>query len=315
MENLVVAIGGNALIKDGQEGTIYQQFANARETCAHLVKLIYLGYDLVITHGNGPQVGNALLRHEHARDILPPYPLGVCVAETQGSIGYMLQQEMQNAMHKAGINKVAVSLVTQVVVDANDPEWKSPSKPVGMFYTKQKIDELVKQESWAVAEDSAGRGWRRVVPSPHPQKILEEESIMTLLGKGKVVIACGGGGLPVIIKEDNVIDGVEAVIDKDLASSRLATDLQTRKLLIVTTLPLVYVDFNKPQQMSLRSVSLDQIKEYHAQGQFPKGSMGPKIEAAIEFLERGGDEVIITSIEKIEEAMAGEAGTHIHRIL
>ena len=310
MENIVVAIGGNALIKTGEEGTIYQQFANARETCSSLVKLIRMGYDIVLTHGNGPQVGNALQRHERAKDIIPPYPLGVCVAETVGSIGYMLQQTMQNTSKEHKLGKDTVTVITQVVVDKNDPSFKTPSKPIGQFYSKEEIEAMVQSQGWDVVEDS-GRGWRRIVPSPKPIRIVEKDTIRYLLRRGQIVIACGGGGLPVIELEDGSLDGVEAVIDKDYASSRLATQLDTKKFLILTTVEKVSLNFGKHDQQDLDELKLADAKRYLAEGQFPPGSMGPKIEAAIEFLENGGDEVIITDISHVEAAMNRGAGTHI----
>ncbi len=312
MENVVVAIGGNALIKSGDEGTIYQQFANARETCDSLVKLMKTGYDIVLTHGNGPQVGNALRRHESAKSFIPPYPLGVCVAETVGSMGYMLQQTMQNTAKRESLGKDTVTVITQVVVDRNDPSFGTPTKPIGQFYTKEEIDQIAEKENWDVVEDS-GRGWRRIVPSPKPIRIVEKDTIRYLLRRGQIVIACGGGGLPVIELEDGQLDGVEAVIDKDYASAKLANQLEMKKFIILTNVDRVSINFGKPDEQPMDNITLDDAKFFLEEGQFPPGSMGPKMEAAIDFLENGGEEVIITDISLAEEAVAGNAGTHILR--
>jgi carbamate kinase len=310
MKTAVVAIGGNALIKKGQEGNIYQQFANARETCAKLVKVVEMGYDIVLTHGNGPQVGDSIRRHENSRKIIPPYPLGVCVAETVGSMGYMLQQTMQNTVKKAGLRKDVVTIITQVVVDSRDPSFDHPTKPIGQFFSKQDIEEIAKVEKWTVVEDS-GRGWRRVVPSPKPLSIVERDTIKGLLEKGKIVIACGGGGLPVVKLENGLLDGVEAVVDKDYASSKLAQELGIDELIILTGVDKVSVNFGKPNQLDFDELTVGDAKRYLAGGQFPPGSMGPKIEAAIEFIESGGKRAIIASHDNLVEAMLGKAGTRI----
>ena len=313
MKTAIIAIGGNALIKKGEEGNIYQQFANARETCAKLLKVVEMGYDIIITHGNGPQVGDSIRRHEHARKIIPPYPLGVCVAETVGSMGYMLQQTMQNTVKKSKVvRKDVVTIITQVVVDDDDPSFKNPTKPIGQFFSKEEIDDIVEAEKWAVVEDS-GRGWRRVVPSPKPLRIVEKDTIGHLLEKGKIVIACGGGGLPVIQLEDGTLDGVEAVVDKDYASSKLAQQLDLDELIILTAVDKVSVNFGKPDQADLDMLTVTEAKQYLAEGQFPPGSMGPKMEAAIEFLENGGRRTVIASYENLVEAVKGKAGTRIVR--
>ena len=310
MKAVIIAIGGNALIKSGEEGTIYQQFANARETCSNLMQLVKTGYEIVLTHGNGPQVGFALRRHERSRDVIPPYPLGVCVAETVGSMGYMLQQTMQNTVKKFGLKQDPVTVITQVVVDNNDPSFTTPTKPIGQFFTKEEIDTKVKSDNWNVVEDS-GRGWRRVVPSPRPIRIVEKDTIGHLLEKGKIVIACGGGGLPVIQFENGTLDGVEAVIDKDYASSRLAQQLGLEEFIILTNVDKVSLNYRKPDEKQLDSLTLEEARQYMEEGQFPPGSMGPKIEAAIEFLENGGKKVIITSHDRLMESVSGETGTRI----
>ena len=310
MKTAVVAIGGNALIKKGEEGNIYQQFANARETCAKLIKVVEMGYDIILTHGNGPQVGDSIRRHENSRKIIPPYPLGVCVAETVGSMGYMLQQTMQNTVKNSKVRKDVVTIITQVVVDKNDPSFDNPTKPIGQFFSKQDIDEITKTEKWTVVEDS-GRGWRRVVPSPKPLRIVEKDTIRDLLEKGKIVIACGGGGLPVIQLESGLLDGVEAVVDKDYASSKLAQQLNIDELIILTSVDKVSVNFGKPGQVDLDVMTVSEARRHLADGQFPPGSMGPKIEAAIEFVESGGKRAIIASHDNIVEAVEGKAGTRI----
>ncbi|MFH0815538.1 MAG: carbamate kinase [Methanobacteriota archaeon] len=310
MKTAVVAIGGNALIKKGEEGNIYQQFANARETCAKLIKVVEMGYDIILTHGNGPQVGDSIRRHENSRKTIPPYPLGVCVAETVGSMGYMLQQTMQNALKKSNIRKDVVTIITQVVVDSSDPSFDNPTKPIGQFFSKQDIEDIAKTEKWTVVEDS-GRGWRRVVPSPKPTRIVERDTIRDLLEKGKIVIACGGGGLPVVQLENGLLDGVEAVVDKDYASSKLAQQLDIDELIILTGVDKVSVNFGKPDQVDLDVLSVLDAKRHLADGHFPPGSMGPKIEAAIEFIENGGRRAIIASHDNLVEAVRGKAGTRI----
>ena len=310
VKSAVVAIGGNALIKSGEEGTIYQQFANARETCSNLMQLVKRGYEIILTHGNGPQVGFALRRHERSRDVIPPYPLGVCVAETVGSIGYMLQQTMQNTVKEFGLKKDTVTIITQVVVDKADPSFTNPTKPIGQFFTKEEIDLKVKNDDWRVVEDS-GRGWRRIVPSPRPIRIVEKDTIGHLLKMGKIVIACGGGGLPVIEFEDGSLDGAEAVIDKDYASSKLAQQLDIDEFIILTNVEKVSLNYGKADEVQLDVLTLEDAKRYFDEGHFPPGSMGPKIDAAIEFLENGGRRVIITSHDRLIEGIQGNAGTTI----
>lgn len=312
MNDMVIAIGGNALIKAGQTGTIYEQFANARNTCEHLAKLVKGGNNIVITHGNGPQVGLEMLRNEIARSEVPPNPLGICDANTQGQMGYMLQQTMYNTLSRHDILRPVVTVITQVVVDANDPSFSNPSKPIGKFYTKKEIDSILAKEDWTVVEDS-GRGWRRVVPSPIPKEIVEIDAIRTLLDKKYIVIAVGGGGLPVIRGLDGGLEGVEAVVDKDRASAILASQLGVERFMILTAVENVFLDYGTDSERKLRDVSLSEIKEYYEAGQFPPGSMGPKIESAIHFLENGGQEVFITDIHLAEKALQGEVGTRIYR--
>ncbi len=304
----VVALGGNALIKKGQDGTIYEQFANTREIMKHIVRIIQEGWDVVITHGNGPQVGAILLQNELARDITPPMPLGICVAESEGLIGYMLQQCLSNALKKADIDKCVVTLVTQVLVDENDPSFENPTKPIGPYYPDEEVEEL-KKEGYKVRKQPDG--WRIVVPSPDPKSIVEGKIIKRMLDEGVIVIASGGGGMPVIEKEGWGLDGLEAVIDKDLASERVAEAINADLLLILTNVENVYLNYGKPTQKSLKNVTLNEIKEYYDQGHFPEGSMGPKILAAERFLNFGGRKVIISHVDKGWEAFKEKTGTII----
>jgi carbamate kinase len=304
----IVALGGNALIKKGQEGTIYEQFENTRQAIKSIVKIIKEGWDVVITHGNGPQVGAILLQNDLAKDITPPMPLGICVAESEGFIGYMIQQCLSNALHKANIDRPVVALITQVLVDEDDDTFKNPTKPIGPCYSEEEIDEI-KEEGFKVKEFKDG--WRILAPSPDPKSIVEGDIINKMLDDNIIVIATGGGGMPVIEKEGWGIDGLEAVIDKDLASERLAESIDAELLLILTNVEKVYLNYNTPEQKALENVSLKDITKFYAEGHFPPGSMGPKILSAIRFLEYGGKKVIISDVEKGWEAFQGKTGTHI----
>lgn len=310
-KTIVVAMGGNAISQANEEGNIKQQFQHTRETLDHISKLIKDGYRIVMSHGNGPQVGNVLKRVEIASDKVYRVPLGVCVADTQGGMGYMIQQEMKNILikEKLDISEVA-TVVTQVVVDKNDPAFTNPTKPVGSFMTEEEAKKNEKELGWDIVEDS-GRGWRRVVPSPKPVDIIEKSTIKTLIEAGQIVITVGGGGVPVIIKDNGAIDGVDAVIDKDYASALLANLIKADILLISTGVEKVAINFNKPDQKELSNLTVSEAKKYLEQGQFPKGSMGPKIEAAIKFLEAGGKRVIITNVERVADAVKGITGTQI----
>jgi len=305
----VVALGGNALIKEGQEGTIYEQFQNTREVSKSIVKMIKDGWDVVITHGNGPQVGAILLQNDLARDVTPAMPLGICVAESEGFIGYMIQQCLSNALKKADVDKPVITLITQVLVDEDDPSFKNPTKPIGPYYSKEEAKELV-EEGYKMTDTLDG--WRIVVPSPDPKSIVEGDIIKKMLDDDVVVIASGGGGMPVIEKEGWGLDGLEAVIDKDLASERLAESIKADLLLILTKVEKVYLNYKTPQEKPLDKISLKELKKYYTEGHFPPGSMGPKVLASIRFLEYGGGEkVIISHVEKGWEALQGETGTHI----
>ncbi|KYK20606.1 carbamate kinase [Thermoplasmatales archaeon SG8-52-4] len=304
----VIALGGNALIKDEQEGNIHEQFANTRMIVKSIVKIIKEGWDIVITHGNGPQVGAILLQNDLARDITPPMPLGICVAESEGLIGYMIQQCLSNALKSEKINKPVVTLITQVLVDINDSSFKNPSKPIGPFYSEEEVEEI-KEEGYQVKKFS--EGWRIVVPSPDPKTIVEGDIINKMLDDNIIVIASGGGGMPVIEKEGWGLDGLEAVIDKDLASERLAEAINAELLLILTDVDRVYINYGNSNQKALNEISLNELKKYYQEGHFPPGEMGPKILAAIRFIEAGGKKAIISEVEKGWEALNGKTGTHI----
>jgi carbamate kinase len=304
----VVALGGNALIKEGQEGNIYEQFENTRGAIKSIVGIIKEGWDVVITHGNGPQVGAILLQNELARDITPPMPLGICVAESEGFIGYMIQQNLSNFLKKENIERPVVTLITQVLVDEDDNTFKNPTKPIGPYYRDDEVENLI-EEGYKVKK--LPEGWRIVVPSPDPKSIVEGEIIQKMLEDDIIVIASGGGGMPVIEKEGWGLDGLEAVIDKDLASERVAEAINAELLLILTNVEKVYLNYRTPNQKPLNSVSIKKIKKYYDEEHFPPGSMGPKILAAIRFLESGGKKVIITHVDKGWEAFKGKTGTHI----
>lgn len=306
---VVIAIGGNAITQEKQRGTIEEQFENVRLSCDPILDLIELGHKVVLTHGNGPQVGNTLLKVEAAKNIVPIYPLDACGAESQGSIGYIIQQTLHNRMKERGIEKEIATVVTQVVVDKNDPKFKNPTKPIGPFYSKEEAEVLKEEKKHPMVEDS-GRGYRRVVPSPKPLEVIEKKAVKALIENDFLVITVGGGGIPVI-KEDGVLKGVEAVIDKDFASALVAREVQADSLIILTGVEKVAVNFGKPDQKFLDQMTVEEAKKYYAEGQFPAGSMGPKIEASLGFVENGGKEAIITSIDKLKEALQGETGTRI----
>ena len=306
----VVALGGNAISPKDQEDTIAHQFRRTRESLREIIKLLKAGYRIAITHGNGPQVGNALLRVELARGKAPILPLGICVADTEGGMGYMIEQSLQNGLKEAGIDREVVTIVTQVIVDPGDPLFDKYTKFVGQFYSEEEIKELAKHNGWTVKEDS-GRGWRRVVPSPKPLHIVNAKAIKTLVDDGTVVITAGGGGIPVYIEDGYKLEGVDAVIDKDLASAVLAKEIGAEEFIILTDVDKVALHFGKPEQVWLDRVTADEAHEYLHQEHFPYGSMGPKVKAAINFIGWGGKKVIITSIEKVEEAIRGKAGTVI----
>jgi len=305
----VVAIGGNSLIKDKDHQTVADQFENTRETCTHIASMIEQGWNVVITHGNGPQVGFILLRSELASNVLHTVPLDSCGADTQGAIGYMIQQCLYNEFKRRGIKKQAITVVTQVLVDKNDPAFKKPTKPIGPFYDEGKAKRYRDERGWEIVED-VGRGWRRVVPSPKPLRVIEQGAIKALIDQGFVVIAVGGGGIPVI-EESGELKGREAVIDKDHASALLAVSIKADLFLISTAIEKVALNFDKPNQKFLGRMTLAEARKYYGEGHFPPGSMGPKIQAIIDYLEKGGKEALITNPENIERALRGETGTRI----
>ncbi|RME43446.1 MAG: carbamate kinase [Chloroflexi bacterium] len=307
----VVAIGGNSLIKDKQHTAVKYQWEAVRETCTHIADMIEQGWDVVITHGNGPQVGFILRRNELAAHELHTTPMDVIGADTQGSIGYMLQQALDNEFTRRGMSRRAHTIVTQVLVDRNDPAFQHPTKPIGGFLTKDEAQHFA-EEGWPVIED-AGRGWRRVVPSPKPVEILEEDAIRSAVRAGWIVVAVGGGGIPVVRNEKGELRGVAAVIDKDLASGLLAQRIEADLFLISTAVEKVAINFGKPNQQWLDHMTVSEAKQYLAEGHFAPGSMKPKVEACIQFLEAGGDQALITSPENIARALRGETGTRIEK--
>ena len=309
MKSILIAVGGNSLIRAGEKGTVAEQWVNARRTAAAIVKLIQAGHRIVVTHGNGPQVGAQLLRSERASDQVPGQTLDVCGACSQGEIGYLLSQSLCDELWAAGLKVPVVSLITQTEVRADDPAMRKPSKPIGPFYSLAQAEERRRHMGWEIVEDAA-RGYRRVVPSPEPVAIVEQDVIRSLMNQGILVIACGGGGIPVV-RRGNQIEGIEAVIDKDRASALLASELGVDLFAISTDIDFVYLDYKKSTQQALRNVTAFELKAHYDAGHFPAGNMGPKVESALRFLEAGGKEVVITSYEHLTEAVAGRMGTHI----
>ncbi len=309
MKKAVIALGGNAISSTGRDD-IHVQFANTRKSLEVVIELVKNNYNLAITHGNGPQVGNALLRVEKTAQEIPALPLGVIVADTEGGMGYMIEQSLQNKLKKLGIERDVVTIVTQVIVDPDDPSIVNPTKFVGPFYNEKQAKKLSELFNWVIKEDP-GRGFRRVVPSPKPIKIVNSRIIKHLVDQGIIVIAAGGGGIPVYIEIDGTYEGIDGVIDKDLASAVLACDIKAQTLAILTGVDYVYLHYNKPNQQKLEKITVTEVKRYLNEGHFPAGSMGPKIESAIKFLESGGSEVIITSLQKAKEAFFGDFGTKI----
>ncbi len=312
-KSAVVAIGGNSLIKDKQHQTVRDQYIAAGETCWHVASMIKDGWDVAIGHGNGPQVGFILRRSELAAHELHEVPLDVCGADSQGAIGYALAQNLENDFRRMEIDRHAVAVVTQVEVSADDPAFQSPSKPIGSFMDEEMALRRRDQDGWSVRED-AGRGWRRVVPSPEPLRIVEVDAIRSLIESRFVVISVGGGGIPVVADANGDLSGVAAVIDKDHACSLLATNIGAELFLVTTAVEKVALDFGQPTQRWIDRMTLAEAKEYLAEGtHFLPGSMAPKMEAVVDFLERGGGTAIITDPENVERALAGETGTHIVR--
>jgi carbamate kinase len=304
----VIAFGGNALLRAGQAGTAEIQEQNCYDTCKNLIPLIKDGYNLVITHGNGPQVGNIFLRSDAGYSLyrIPKMPLDIAVADSQGEIGYMIERQMRNLLIENGIDKKVITILTQVLVSKEDEAFKNPSKPVGPYYIKEEAELLSKANDWIFREDPRKRGWRRVVASPTPLNILNSEIIRCLVKDGHIVIASGGGGIPVFLDEKKTYRPIEdAVIDKDSASSLLASQINADIFYILTDISKVYINFNKPDQKQLDEIKLDEARNYHKEGQFPAGSMGPKIMAAINFVDQTGKETVIVDAAQLGNAKSG----------
>jgi len=309
-KSAVITLGGNAILPAGGTGTFEEQLSITRDTMEPIARLVQEGMTVVLSHGNGPIVGNILIRNEAVRDQIPPMPLDVCGADSQGGIGYMMQQALQNELHRQNLDRTVVTVVTQVTVNERDLAFRRPTKPIGPFYTQERARALEREKRWTVVEDS-GRGYRRVVPSPRPLEIVEIEAIRKLVGEGAIVIAAGGGGIPVSRQWDGTLHGIEAVIDKDLAGSLLGKLLGVEALVVVTGVECVSENFGKPDQRDIHSATASELERLLAAGHFPPGSMGPKIQAAIEFIRGGGRTVAITSPGKIREALEGRAGTTV----
>ncbi len=307
---IVIALGGNALLRRGQKGTFEEQYRNVKETVTKIADLIERGYKIVMTHGNGPQVGATLLRHEAAKSIVPALPLDACGAETQGFIGYMIQQALRNELKSRGIDKYVLTIITRVIVDRHDLAFQNPTKPIGPFYSKEEAAKVKEQKPELVIKEDAGRGYRRVVPSPDPKIIAERSAIRALVDAGFVVVACGGGGIP-IIEENGLAVGVEAVIDKDLGAQRLATLIGANILVILTDVEGAYINYGTPKQELIREASSGKLKNYLREGQFKEGSMAPKVEAAIRFVESGGERAIIAALGSLTEALETKTGTQV----
>lgn len=309
MKKIVIALGGNALQEDGKPATAQAQLEVVEKTATYIADIIEKGYQVIVAHGNGPQVGRLVLQNEYASAITPAMPFDVCGAMSQGMIGYHLQQGLSKALRRRGSSRQVVSVVTQVVVDQNDPKFKNPSKPIGPFYTHEEAQAIAAETGYVMKED-AGRGWRRVVASPLPCEIVELDAVKILAENGYIVVTVGGGGIPVIRNAQGDLEGTAAVIDKDLASEKLAEDLDADVLVILTAVEKVSIHYNKPNQKDLDTLSVAQAKDYIAEGHFAPGSMLPKIEAAVKFVEsKAGRKTIITSLDKAVEALEGKAGT------
>ena len=308
--SILVALGGNAILRHGESGTAEEQIHNIRLVCRTLAGLVSAGYHIAITHGNGPQVGDILLKNEMARQTLPPMPLDICGAESQGMLGYMIQQSLDNELRLAGESRIIATILTQTLVDGNDPAFTRPGKPIGPFYTAMEAKNLRDKDGWTVVND-AGRGYRRVVPSPEPLEIVEGEIMKTLFNEGYLVVASGGGGVPVVKDPDGTLRGIEAVIDKDHAAAVMATKIGAEILLILTDVDYAFLNYERPGQEPLRTIRPGEAEKYLAAGHFLKGSMQPKMESAIRFVRSGGKAAIITSPALAADALAGRAGTII----
>jgi len=307
---VVVALGGNAILRAGQRGTAEEQLSNIRDTCRLMADMVAAGHDVVITHGNGPQVGNILLQNEEAAGAVPPMPLDVCGAQSQGQIGYLTQRELHNELLARGLRRTVVTIVTQVVVDPRDPAFQNPTKPVGPYYSPEQAQRLIADRGYHM-KNIPGRGWRRVVPSPDPVAIHERDAILKLVEGGAIVVASGGGGIPVRLSPGGDLSGVEAVIDKDLAGQRLARDVGAHVFLILTDVDRVAVNYGRDDQRFIDRMDVEEAQSLLDAGQFPPGSMGPKMLAAIRFIREGGQRAVIAGLECAARALQGAAGTTI----
>ncbi len=310
----LIAFGGNAILPENQRGLQSEQAKNAQKAARLMIHVVKKGYDLIIVHGNGPQVGNLLMQMEEAINKIPPFSLEICDAMTEGSMGYMLERAIINELRKNSLDREVATLITQVVVDKEDTAFDNPTKPIGPFYTKYRAQMLARQKKWKMIED-AGRGYRKVVPSPRPIDVVPKRVIQDLVHSGKIVITAGGGGVPIIIDGNGLFQGVEAVIDKDHAASLIASEVKADLFIILTNVDRVYLNYGKPDEKSIDEMSVDQAQPYLDQGQFPPGSMGPKIQAAIDYIHHGGKEVIITSANHLKAALLNRSGTKIRETL
>jgi carbamate kinase len=306
----LIAFGGNALLPDNRRGLQSEQMKNAQKAARLMTHVVKKGYDLIIVHGNGPQVGNLLIQMEESINKVPPFSLEVCDAMTEGSMGFMLEKAIINELRKHSVDKEVATLITQVVVDKEDSAFNNPTKPVGPFYSKYRATMLKRQKKWRMIED-AGRGYRKVVPSPRPIDVVSKWVIRDLVHAGKIVIAAGGGGIPVIIDGNGLFQGVEAVIDKDFAASLIAREVKADLFIILTNVPRVYLNYGQPDEKPIPEMTVEEAKKYLTQGHFPPGSMGPKIEAAIEYIQSGGEEVLITSTSHLKASLINRSGTKI----
>ena len=313
MKKIVIALGGNAIKQWNQQGTAGEQYANVKISCAHIVKIIQRGYQVVITHGNGPQVGNLLIQQAAGTQAVPAQPLNICGAMSQGQIGFMMQQALLNELKDARLSRNVVTLITQVVVDREDPGFRNPTKPVGPFYTKAQMEKFEKSGGMVFqrVQNQEGRHYRRVVASPDPLRILEGRMVKDLFERDVIVIASGGGGIPVIMNEHGHVSGVEAVIDKDLAGEKLAEAVGADMFMVLTDVEKVYLHYGTKRQKGLGKLSLEKALHFLKNNQFPAGSMGPKVEACIRFIKYGGERSIITSLDCALDALDGKTGTHL----
>lgn len=307
---VLIAMGGHAFMQRDESGTIEDHERNAERIAKLLMIMVQKGYHLVITHGNGPQVGSLLIQNEQCRELVPAMPLDVLVSMTEGSLGYILQQSLLNQLRSLEIKRYVVTVVTQVVVDEKDPAFEQPNKPIGPFLSKEEAERRRDEWGWQIREDTVRGGWRRIVPSPQPLKVIQRHMIADAARAGHIVVACGGGGIPIKLDDKGEYAGVEAVIDKDLTSSRLATDVKAALMIILTAEPQVYTNFGKPDQKALSAVTLEEVEQLYEEGHFPPGSMGPKIQAVINFLKEGGRRALITDPDSLPLAIEGRAGTH-----